>query len=285
MLSKKERAKIEKLRHAAAIASERARAQRRERAIAIADQVLGLVGDNCSPLHLRNVMTMAATADDAEGAAAAVCMFTTRPEFVAEEHGGFTVHPMLELIPMMTGYELVRLTSSIRDHELLLPIELDAGGSILVDGRCRLMACKAAGVEPRFKRLPVGADLDEHVCIANLQRYSRPRSVSYDAVAALAGHLDASDDHWAFAGIPTAVLSAARAVMKERPDSVAEILQGARTLDSVFAESEAARVMVARERHELERLWASAPMIADLVGEGRISLKEALLLEAQRARA
>jgi hypothetical protein len=282
-LLKKVRAVIERRRQAAVLANQQAQAERRARAIAIADQVVGLVGDNCSPAYLRNVMTVAAAADDAESAAEAVCLFTTRPKFMPSEHGSFAVLPLLEIIPMMTGYELTGLTASIKDHGLRRAIVLNADGTILVDGRCRLMACKAAGVEPQFRHLPEGADLDEWTWDENIRfRVPRGQSVSYDAVARLVCYRDAPDDHWAFAGIPSPVLNAARVVIKDRPDAVHAILHHTTTLDAIFQEIAKQRTRLARERDELDRLWGSSPLIADLVTEGRISLEEAWLLDAKR---
>lgn len=57
-------------------------------------------------------------------------------------------HPAASLFPLLSGDEFKDLAADILDRGLLNPIVMH-GGEVL-DGRNRLIACIAAGVEPRF---------------------------------------------------------------------------------------------------------------------------------------
>lgn len=60
------------------------------------------------------------------------------------------VQPAVELVPLIEGVEFQELVEDIRANGLRAPILLDPAGRVL-DGRNRLRACRAAGVEPRFE--------------------------------------------------------------------------------------------------------------------------------------
>jgi hypothetical protein len=65
----------------------------------------------------------------------------------AEDYG-MPVHPVCDLFPLMDKAALAGLAADIRANGLLHPIAVHEGQ--LVDGRNRLLACREAGVEPRF---------------------------------------------------------------------------------------------------------------------------------------
>ena len=71
---------------------------------------------------------------------------------------------------MHSEEELETLVASIAANGLFDPIMFDADGDLLVDGRNRLKACRRAGVEPRFERLPRGVDPREYVIAHNIAR-------------------------------------------------------------------------------------------------------------------
>jgi ParB-like chromosome segregation protein Spo0J len=64
-------------------------------------------------------------------------------------------HPAADLFPFMSDDELAELAVDIRAHGLLEPIVLLDG--LVLDGRNRLRACEAAGVDTvRFSSLDLG---------------------------------------------------------------------------------------------------------------------------------
>jgi phage N-6-adenine-methyltransferase len=77
-------------------------------------------------------------------------------------------HPAAELFPFMSDEELNELAADIRAHGLLEPIVLLDG--LVLDGRNRLRACEAAGVEPSFVEWDGSGDPLAWVISKNLKR-------------------------------------------------------------------------------------------------------------------
>lgn len=67
---------------------------------------------------------------------------SAKPDF------GMPVHEVCEFYPLIEGDALAKLALDIKTNGLLNPIVRHEGQ--LVDGRNRLLACRMAGVEPRF---------------------------------------------------------------------------------------------------------------------------------------
>jgi hypothetical protein len=78
------------------------------------------------------------------------------------------VHPAADLFPMITDEEFDALVDSIRDHGLMHPVTFTPDG-VLLDGRNRIRACAAAGVEPRSETYD-GDDPTGYVIRVNVQR-------------------------------------------------------------------------------------------------------------------
>jgi hypothetical protein len=66
----------------------------------------------------------------------------------ANRIGDLPVHPACDLFPLMDAASAAKLAADIRANGLLNSIVLHEGQ--IVDGRNRLLACREAGVEPRF---------------------------------------------------------------------------------------------------------------------------------------
>lgn len=89
-------------------------------------------------------------------------------------------HPAAKIFPALEGEPFRELVEDIRSNGLLEPIVLLDG--LVLDGRTRLRACKAAGLEPRFKKYDGELDPIEYVRSKNLHR--RHLSASQRAAAA-----------------------------------------------------------------------------------------------------
>lgn len=79
----------------------------------------------------------------------------------------YQAHPAAECLPLLEGAAFAELVEDICARGLREPIVLK--GELVLDGRNRLRACEAAGVEPRFRQYE-GEDLVEFVVSANLKR-------------------------------------------------------------------------------------------------------------------
>lgn len=62
---------------------------------------------------------------------------------------GLKVHPALDMFPMVNEEELWELAEDIEECGLHSPITVS--NKTLLDGRCRLAACRLVGVEPIFE--------------------------------------------------------------------------------------------------------------------------------------
>ena len=78
-------------------------------------------------------------------------------------------HPAANLFPLLTGAEFEALRADIAANGQLEPIWLHPDGRIL-DGRNRYRACRALGVEPRFRSWQGDGSAVDFVVSLNLQR-------------------------------------------------------------------------------------------------------------------
>ena len=77
------------------------------------------------------------------------------------------VHPAAAIFPMMSDEELDDLAADIKANGQVHDIIVDDG--TLIDGRNRLVACKRAGVKPRFGKLN-GISAEAYILSANINR-------------------------------------------------------------------------------------------------------------------
>ena len=83
----------------------------------------------------------------------------------------YTVYSVARLFPLIEGAEFTRLVEDVRTHGVREPI-LVAGpdASVILDGRNRFRAAKAANVVPDFKVVPADADPVAVIVSANVFR-------------------------------------------------------------------------------------------------------------------
>src|SRR6266851_9772027 len=103
--------------------------------------------------------------------------------------GKHETHPAADLFPMLVGVDLAALTESVRANGLRQPITL--AEERVLDGRNRLRACLAAGVEPRFVDF-AGDNPWQYVWDLNAER----RHLEPFQKAALAVKFAASSGEW-----------------------------------------------------------------------------------------
>jgi ParB-like chromosome segregation protein Spo0J len=84
---------------------------------------------------------------------------------LAKEHG-YDIHEAAKLFSMLEGKEIEALANDIKNNGQRVPIATQ--NKVIVDGRNRLVACKIAGVEPKF--VEIEGDAVEAVISLNLQR-------------------------------------------------------------------------------------------------------------------
>ncbi len=78
-----------------------------------------------------------------------------------------TFHVLADIFPILPEDRLHEFAQDIKDHGLLDPIVLHEGQ--ILDGRCRFLACKTAGVQPKFQSY-IGNDPLGFVVSRNLHR-------------------------------------------------------------------------------------------------------------------
>lgn len=167
----------------------------------------------------------------------------------------------------MTIGELEGLAASIKRVGLLEAIMLK--GEVLIAGRCRIIACSMAGVEPRFEQLPEGKDARDWIVSSNLRRHHHPGEARRAMALVLAG-------------IHPELVEMVSAVADEAPWSVRGVLAGMPLYD-VYQEVLRTRALIARHKREWTELHSKAPAIADMVLTETITHEDAMtILRRQR---
>jgi hypothetical protein len=174
-------------------------------------------------------------------------------------------HPVANLFPLISGDDFAALSEDIRANGLLEPIWLHPDGRI-VDGRNRYKACRAAGVEPTFRRWSGNGSLVEFVVSLNLHR--RHLTSSQRAMAALDAEAELAKE--------------AEERRRERiSDSRSEPETAQRVAPSEKLEREsrerAAKLLGTNRQYvsDAKKLTAERPDLAEQVKTGEISLPEA----------
>jgi hypothetical protein len=93
-------------------------------------------------------------------------------------------HPFTEIVPLMDDWEFARLVKSIKSYRQVDPIILVEfeGDWVILDGRCREIACGIAGVEPVYRKIEV-ADPAAYFLSTNFRTdLTRDQLVMFDAI-------------------------------------------------------------------------------------------------------
>jgi hypothetical protein len=110
-------------------------------------------------------------------------VFPVEMMVVTAELAGFKVHPAADLFPMLDDDALTALSVDIKEHGQLEPIWMIEG--MILDGRNRLVACRRAGVEPRFAEWKQQANTSPVSTVISLNLHRRHLSASQRAAIAV----------------------------------------------------------------------------------------------------
>jgi ParB-like chromosome segregation protein Spo0J len=175
------------------------------------------------------------------------------------------VHPVAALFPMMADAEIAQLAEDIKRHGLLQALIRD--GDVLIDGRNRLLACKRAGVEPRFEDL---GDRDAVAVILSANISRRHLTVGQRAMVLALAEAEAKEGGAALfrlkrgtkkgvlaaAGVGATSLRLARFVRDHASDLVEQVMAGSSLVAAEEAGRKRQQQQVNREAERKRRLAA-----------------------------
>lgn len=191
------------------------------------------------------------------------------------------VHPIAALFPMMPDDELAALAEDIKTNGLRQPLVLDPDGQLL-DGRNRLAACEAAGVEPRFETY----DGDPIAFIWSLNDRRRHMNKGQRAmVAAMAdpdGHQGRQQPHALVHEVGLTWLSRARVVLHYAKELAPQVRDADMSLSDAYEVARRNKDATESAETVSARLRDEAPDLASLVAEDQLKLSEALAAAEQR---
>lgn len=189
-------------------------------------------------------------------------------------------HPATCAIRMMTEDELQGLAESIKRHGLFQPIVLDSEGAV-VDGRCRLAACEIAGVEPRFRKLEEGTDVEEYIISVNI---ARTHNTPGQKAMWCAQIERVCPDQKPVTTVPALreLIDWAHLVIEHAPELGDAVMKsGMGGFPEAFKEACKRRDDMAARKRKLDALREKSPHLASLVGGDELSLDEALALSEE----
>jgi hypothetical protein len=194
------------------------------------------------------------------------------------------VHPVADILPMLTNDELDEMANDIKTNGQKFPITRDADGVIL-EGRNRLEACERAGVEPQFETLPKGQDEVSFIISANIVRRHLNKGQQAMFVAKI--HPEPEERGRGKKSVLNTEfsresLSHARTVLKFAPVLADSVLSGAVALNAAYDEALMRKQKSETSAERLRRLEAIAPDLATLVREEKLTLPEAEVTQLKR---
>jgi hypothetical protein len=185
-----------------------------------------------------------------------------------------TVHEFTLMPPMMSELELDSLAASITKIGQLHPIIYDSDGK-LVDGRCRLEACRRAGIAPKTITLSPDEDPFEvwwshNIVRGNLNLGQRAMGISIGYPKAALSELVTD------AGVSRAIMFEAVYVRDNDPQLVSLVMSGGLAVRDAYDRTKK-RLDQAKERAEaLRMLEREAPDLSDAIKDERINLEQAI---------
>lgn len=190
------------------------------------------------------------------------------------------IHPAAAAWPMMPDDELDALADDIATNGQTHPIVVTRDG-VLLDGRCRLEACRRAAVEPVFTM--VDAEPIAYVLSANQHRRHITQGQRAMAVARTCFETKHSQRFAAeAAGIPHGPVGKATTVLQFAGDLVDQVLDGSLGLDKAYDQAKARKADAESYASKLARLTDDAPDLAAKVRSGDLDLPDAIGAHRER---
>jgi len=196
------------------------------------------------------------------------------------------VHPAAEVFPLMSAEEIESLAADIKENGLRQPIILDEEGRV-VDGRCRLRACKLAKVKPEFVTLngddPLSVVVSLNVHRRNLTQAQRAIAAReawplYEVGQGNRTSGKSSQRSWTRDRLSADFAVSDKAIQQARAlgdDLAAEVKSGSRSLADAYAAHQT-------RADEEKRTEALPEDLAVRVREEVLALEEAEAVEEER---
>ncbi len=199
------------------------------------------------------------------------------------------VHPTANIFPMLGEEELADLAEDIEAKGLRHPlvVGLYEGEPHLIDGRNRREACRLAGVEPAYRFLDPSEDITDFIYSENIAR--RHMTTGQKVMAAAVMFPDAAKLKRKGSGSHDVVkteqlgvakrtaenlLSQARTVLAESPETAKMVLSGEKQLSVAYAEAVEARRVRSAEAQRIAILQRDYPDLFQRFKEGYITEKQ-----------
>ena len=169
----------------------------------------------------------------------------------AEEIAGYRVHPIASMFPLIEGRAFDDLVEDIREHGLREPVVVDDDG-VLLDGRNRVRACEAAGVEIT-EDVHGGSDVAGFIVSHNLHR-RHLTDAQRALIAARMANLQRGDfNQGGRVGTPIGGPDPEPAVTRSTAKDLMQVSEGSLHRAKVITDK-------------------AIPEVADMAGQGQVSL-------------
>ena len=206
-----------------------------------------------------------------------------------------TVHPAAECFRLMTDEELAALAADIVENGQHDPIILGrvVGSNEqhqIVDGRNRAKACGIAGVLPKFETREFESEEDIRAFVKSrserrdLSKGERAMSIAmlYPDPERGRGKIDPARKETETVSFSR--IKVARQVFRSDPDLALRVRDGAVSFDKALEEIIEKQKRLTTVDEHTARLRKDAPNLADLVGEERMTLDDAIAALDERER-
>jgi hypothetical protein len=195
------------------------------------------------------------------------------------------VHPLAELFPALAPDDMASLATHIKENGLQNPIVIDDDG-LLIDGRMRLAACEASGVEPRYERLN-GHDAEAFIWGANTKRRQMTKGQmamigatnfisTYKTPQGKVGRPDQGISRTAkLVGVTQPTMTKAFLVREYAPDLVPSVIAGITYLDPAYEVAKARKKEKDWRDDGLRMVREQDPELAQRIVDGEMDVDAA----------